>query len=158
MPWSKHMRERWGSANPFWYVDMAQEVSDEGIDLVSHSEIFANTIDAHRMLEFAYEHGGSAIQHQLSEELLRGYYSERQDITRHDVLLDAVARCGLDRTAAQAVLQDRAGRREMHTRCHEIATQYRVRGVPHFVINGRYSLSGAQPPAQFVRAIMHCAR
>lgn len=107
-----------------------------------------NTLDAHRLIWLADEEG---VQDAVVEALFRAYFSQGRDISNRQTLLDVVAEAGLDRSKAEAVLTSGGGQ-EAIREADELARRVRVEGVPFFVINGKVTLSGAQPPEAFLEA------
>jgi len=107
-----------------------------------------NTLDAHRLIWLADNEG---IQDAVVEGLFRAYFTDGRDINDRQTVLDVVAEAGLDRSKAKAVLES-AGGQEAIREADTLARRLRVEGVPFFVINGKITLSGAQPPDVFLAA------
>lgn len=107
-----------------------------------------NTLDAHRLLWLADTVG---VQDAVVEALFRAYFTDGRDISDRKTLLDVVAEAGLDRGKAEAVLTS-AGGQEAIREADELSRRVLVEGVPFFVINGKVTLSGAQPPDAFLEA------
>lgn len=107
-----------------------------------------NTFAAHRLIWLAGHHGK---QDEMVEILFRRYFVEGGDIGSIETLSLVAAQVGLDQTATDTFL---AGDESVEEVKAEEAAGHRlgIRGVPYFVINGAYALSGAQPPEQFVAA------
>ena len=108
-----------------------------------------NTFLAHRLMWHAEQQG---CQDAVVESLFRGYFTEGADIGSVPVLGQLAGRAGLDAAVVESFLQREEGATEVKA---EEAAGHRlgIRGVPHFVINGSISISGAQPPDIFVSAI-----
>ncbi len=108
-----------------------------------------NTFEAHRLLEYAVRHD---VQHDLSEVLFDYYFCGGRDVGDREVLADAAAAVGLDRTLAHEYLcgrEEAAAVREQLERAAEVG----VSGVPCYLLAGRFALPGAQTPevmAQFI--------
>ena len=81
----------------------------------------------------------------------RAYFTDGRDITNRAILIDVVVEAGLDRHLAEAVLNSGEGL-EAIKEAGELARQVRVDGVPFFIIGGKITLSGAQPPLAFLEA------
>jgi len=101
-----------------------------------------NTLNAHRLINHA---GASGRQDAMVEALFRAYFFEGADLSRDDTLADIAARAGLNRDEISAYLardEDKAliDDQDQHAR------SLGVEGVPFFIINRRYAVSGAQPP------------
>ncbi len=99
------------------------------------------TFDAHRLLHLAAERG---VQDAVKERLLRATFTEGEPIGDADTLVRLVAEAGLDADEARAVLA--SDRYAPEVRGDEAqARAYGISGVPFFVVDGRYGVSGAQP-------------
>lgn len=112
-----------------------------------------NTLQSHRLLAHAARAGR---QDAVVEELFRAYFVEGRDIGDDLVLVDAAARAGLDGDEAARHLAGDADRREVLAGDHA-ARAAGIHGVPHFVIDGAFAVSGAQEPAVF-RQVFAVAR
>lgn len=105
-----------------------------------------NTILAHRLIRFS---AGQNRQAEMVETLFHGYFSEGMDIGDAGALASLAAIAGIDKAKAAAFL---AGNEEDDTVRQEdaFARQIGIQGVPCFIINRQYAVSGAQPPEAFV--------
>jgi len=101
-----------------------------------------NTLKSHQLIHFAADRGD---QDALVERLFRMYFMEGADIGDTEVLADAAEAVGLDRASALDAL-DANDWRETVLREDEQARAVGIQGVPTFILNGRYALSGAQDP------------
>jgi len=127
--------------------------ADEGIDFRFEEAKPANTFDAHRLLHFAKSEG---LGDEIKERLLLAYFTEGRDITDRETLVDLGEEIGLDAEEIRAVLLSDAYATEV--RSDELrARQIGVRGVPFFVIDEKYGVSGAQPPEAFVQILERAA-
>ena len=100
-----------------------------------------NTRDAHRLLQLAKEAG---LQDQLMERLQRAYFTDQESIFDHESLTRLATEAGLDSGDVAAVLA--SDRYTDHVDTDEqMAHALGATGVPLFVINRRYGISGAQP-------------
>ncbi|MEK4874915.1 DsbA family oxidoreductase [Bacillus sp. FSL W8-0102] len=109
-----------------------------------------NTFDAHRLVKFAKTQGKEA---DISEKLFRAYFTEGKHIGDHETLADIAETAGLDRKQALDVLHDQNAYANDVRIDEAIAQQYGIRGVPFFLINQKYAISGAQPLETFVGAL-----
>jgi len=108
----------------------------------------ANTFKAHQLLHWAREQGAQTA---LELEFFEVYFTHRKNIDDIEVLVDAVARAGLDEAEAKAVLGD--GRYRDTVRDEEQHWLNRgIHAVPAFIINEQYLISGAQDSGVFVDA------
>ncbi len=112
-----------------------------------------NSFDAHRLLHWAEEQGKQAA---LKHRLFAVYFTEQGNPADHDVLAGAAAAVGLDAGEARAVLA--SGRYAEEVRAAErLAHERGITGVPAIIINGKYLISGGQPPAIFEKALRQIA-
>jgi predicted DsbA family dithiol-disulfide isomerase len=112
-----------------------------------------NTLDAHRLIRLTEGHG---VQGAVVEALFRAYFTEGRDISNRQTLLDVVAEAGLDRHEAEALLNSDDGLEAMEDG-DALTRQFRVEGVPFFVVNGTFTLSGAQHPDAFLDVFRQAA-
>jgi len=107
-----------------------------------------NTRDSHRLLQLGKEKSPE-MQTIVVEELFQAYFEEEKDITSHEVLLDAGVKAGLEKEEVEALLEsDRMG--EIVDQEVEEAQMRFISGVPHFVVNNKYEVGGAQEADTFV--------
>jgi predicted DsbA family dithiol-disulfide isomerase len=131
------------------YDQISQVGTTEGIDFrFDRIAVTPNTIDAHRMIRFADRIGRAMAVDAMVGALFRAYFLEGRDIGDPEVLATLAGETGLDPIAARAHLAGDADLAEvleedMHAR------RVGIEGVPCFIVNGRYALSGAQEPEAF---------
>ena len=114
-----------------------------------------NTFDAHRLLYWAGEVGEQA-QRDLKMGLLEAYHGQGRNLSDPEVLVDVVARAGLDAERARRVLEegefaDAVREREGYWQ------QLGIHAVPSVVINGRHLIQGGQPLEVFEQALRQLA-
>lgn len=113
----------------------------------------ANTVAAHRLAKWAQTKGKG---HEMSERLLQAYFLDGEAIGKNDVLLKFVEEIGLDITEATDVLNGNQFNDNVEKDIFE-AQQLGVRGVPFFVVDNKYGISGAQEQALFEQTIEKAA-
>ena len=115
---------------------MAREV---GLTFDFDKALVANSWDAHRLIQLAKQHGlGDAAE----EVLFRAYFTEGRDTADHATLLELGTAIGLNPTDIETMLHsDQFG--EAVDRDIDEARQVGVGGVPFFVLNRKYAISGA---------------
>jgi predicted DsbA family dithiol-disulfide isomerase len=110
-------------------------------DLLQHT----NTVKAHELLHFAK---ANDLQHEMEERLMSAYFTEGKHVGRVDDLVELAVEVGLDADQAREALE--SSRHLQDVRQDQAQAQaYGIQGVPFFVIDGQYGISGAQPPAAF---------
>ena len=107
-----------------------------------------NTVDAHRLIWLADQHG---CQNAVVEALFRAYFNEGRDIGNHQTLIDVVSEAGLGRQVAESMLGSDEGM-DVMSNARELSQRHLVTGVPFFIINNAITLSGAQEPETFLDA------
>ncbi|QDT59479.1 DSBA-like thioredoxin domain protein [Stieleria bergensis] len=112
------------------------------------TERTANTVDAHRLIWLANQ---DDCQDAVVEALFRAYFTEGQDIGNQQTLIDVTAEAGLERQAAEAMLNSDDGL-DVISNGREISQRHHVDGVPFFIINNAVTLPGAQTPEIFLDA------
>ncbi|MEH7109687.1 DsbA family oxidoreductase [Bacillus sp. JJ1764] len=109
-----------------------------------------NTFDAHRLAKFAKAEGKEGA---ITEKLLFGYFSESKLVSDHETLANIAEEVGLDRQKALEVLQDVTAYANDVRMDEALAQQYGISGVPFFIVNQKYAISGAQPLETFIGAL-----
>ncbi len=108
-----------------------------------------NTFEAHRLMWLAQQQGK---QDDLAEALFLAYFTEGRDIGDGQTLVEVATETGLDRDAVGQFLVSDQGVEEVRAE-EGVGHRMGIRGVPYFVLNGTYAISGAQPPDVFVSAL-----
>jgi len=146
----KYLVAKFGSAERAGrqYERISSAGREEGIafrfDLIRRTP---NTVNSHRLLRFAARSG---VQNTLAELLFEAYFLHGRDIGLDSELVDLARIAGLDAKAARAFLASDRDRAEV------LAEDDRVRmtgvnGVPCFIIEDQYAVSGAQSPEIFLQ-------
>ena len=127
--------------------------AERGLDLRFDRAISGNTLDAHRLLHLAREHG---VQRALKERLLRAYFTDGQPIGAPETLRAAAVEVGLDGDRVDEVL---AGDAYADAVAADIAAaaELDVTGVPFFLVDGRLAIGGAQPPELLLKVLRRAA-
>lgn len=129
--------------------NMVQMAKEAGLDYQMDTLILTNTFDAHRLTLFAKKHG---LMKEMTERILRAYFTESKHIGDHETLAQLAAEVGLDRKAVEGMLASDEMAKAVRTDERE-AQQIGVTGVPYYLINQKYALTGAQPTELFVQAL-----
>ena len=106
---------------------------------------YTNTFEAHRIAKYA-ETKGKGLE--ISEKLFHAYFTENKELSDHKVLTDIAIELGLDRLEVEDTLKNKKFAEDVRNDEYE-ASRLGIHAVPFFLINGKYSLSGAQPPEAF---------
>ncbi|MFO0496052.1 MAG: DsbA family oxidoreductase [Flavobacteriia bacterium] len=111
--------------------------------------IIGNSFDAHRLIQFAKT---KCLGDEMEEELFKAYFTNGKDIASKDDLLEIGKTVGLKENEVKELLNTDSYSEEVKKDLNE-AQQIGVRGVPFFVFDRKYALSGAQPVEAFVETI-----
>ncbi len=111
----------------------------------------ANTFDAHRLVHLARRHGDDAADRTV-EALMSAHFEQGLAVDDRDVLVGVAADVGLDPDAARRALAGDDAADDVLADLDEGRT-VRVSGVPFFVLDRRFGVSGAQPTELFARAL-----
>ena len=121
---------------------MERRAAEDGLEFRMDGLRRGNTHDAHRLLHLAKAHG---LQAQLAERLHRAYFTEQASIFDHSSLTEFAVEAGLDRDDVIRVLASEEYGDAVDTD-EAMAQALGANGVPLFVVDRRYGISGAQPP------------
>jgi predicted DsbA family dithiol-disulfide isomerase len=109
----------------------------------------ANTFDAHRLVHFARQHGQEDA---MQERLMRAYFSENLPLGDLETLIRLASEVGLDPAETRGVLESEAYAGEVRED-EQHAARLGIQGVPFFVLDGKYGVSGAQSSAVLLDAL-----
>lgn len=141
------------NATPEQVREMNQRIVDLGVEAgISYdfdSYIMANTRDAHRLLHLAHERG---LGPQLKERLMRAQFTEGAIVDDPDTLVRLATEVGLDADEARSVLTSDAYEDAVAADIAQAAA-YGANGVPFFVFDRAFAISGAQPVETFALAL-----
>lgn len=125
----------------------------EGIDADFHAVQQVRTLKAHELLHLAKARG---LQEPMKERLLRAYFVEGRNVADVEGLADMAVEVGLDRDEVLAALTEGSFAADVQADIDQ-ARGYGISGVPFYVIDGRYGISGAQPAETFAQALARAA-
>lgn len=129
-----------------YVTNMAKEA---GLEYNLDKAVVADSFDAHRISHLAKKYG---VQDKLEEFLFAAYFTEGKNTADHQVLSEIAASAGCDPIEIAEVLNsDRYAAEVAHD--IEEANALGIRGVPFFVFNRKYGVSGAQPPDVFLQTL-----
>lgn len=121
------------------------------VGLTYHFDILkpTNSFDAHRLIHLAAKHGK---QSEMVEKLSAAYLTEGKHIGDVETLINIAKETGLDEKETEQMLHSEDLSYEVRTDEQE-ARQLGISGVPYFVINRKYGISGGQPNEVFSEAL-----
>jgi predicted DsbA family dithiol-disulfide isomerase len=129
---------------------LAKTGAEAGLEYRFDKAVVADTFDAHRLIQAAQADGkGTAME----ERLFRAYFTEGKDIAAAGTLAALAAEAGLDPARAASVIGDKGAFADVVRGDIEEAERLGVTGVPFFVFDRRFAVSGAQEVDVFRRAL-----
>ncbi|MET7602845.1 DsbA family oxidoreductase [Streptomyces avermitilis] len=131
--------------------NLGAQAAAEGLDYRTRDRDHGNTFDMHRLLHFAKEQGR---QDELIGLLYRANFAEERSVFDDDErLVELAVAAGLDADAARTVLADPAAYADDVRADEREAAELGASGVPFFVLDRTYGVSGAQPAEVFAEAL-----
>ena len=131
-------------------IDRVEAVAaEEGLLFRHHQALRVNTVDAHRLLHLAAAEGKQA---ELKEALLSAYFIETENVADHDTLVRTATGVGLAEARVREVLEGNEFADEVETDIRQAAA-FGANGVPFFVFDRKYGISGAQPVEVFTQTL-----
>jgi len=128
---------------------MTATAAEVGLAFDFDKAVVANSFDGHRLIHLAKSAG---LGNEGKERMLKAYYTEGANIDDRATLQQLGEEMGLDATAVSDMLQGDAFAADV--RKDEATAQANgINGVPFFVFNGKYAVSGAQPPSTFLETL-----
>lgn len=148
----EHLAERKG-----WTLDYSKQVHAQltetakkaGLEYNFDNAIPANTFNAHRLSHLAADYD---LQDVAEERLFHAHFTDGKDINDDETLVELGVEIGLPKDEVREMLQGDLYADEVR-KDKEAARQVGVQGVPFFVFNGKYSISGAQPSELFLATL-----
>lgn len=134
-------------------VDRVEAVAaEEGLLFRLGEAQRVGTVDAHRLLHLALELGGPSLQSALKEELLAAYFLRAENVADHDLLRRTAEKVGLAANRVEEVLSSQRYADAVESDIREAAA-LGATGVPFFVVDRKYGISGAQPAEVFAQVL-----
>jgi predicted DsbA family dithiol-disulfide isomerase len=131
------------------HENLIQTAKKAGLDYRFDRAIVANSFDAHRMIQLAKTKG---LGDEAEERLFRAYFNEGRDFGDHATLIEIGKEIGLPEEEIRLALNSDDYAAKVEADIHE-AEELGIRGVPFFVFDRKYAVSGAQPPEHFLQAL-----
>lgn len=123
--------------------------AEDGLEYHLEGSLIGNTFDAHRVLHLAKERG---MQAAVTERFFRAYFTEQRSLFDVDSLADVAVDAGLEREDVLQVLKEGTYADAVRADVEQ-ARALGANGVPFFVLDDRYGVSGAQSTKTFTAAL-----
>ncbi|WP_093797102.1 DsbA family oxidoreductase [Streptomyces sp. Wb2n-11] len=148
-PVHKMLADKFGPRGPGMDQQVARTAAGEGLAYRTDRQV-GSTLDAHRLLHLAKAHGR---QHPLLSLMFETYFAQARTLFTHDALLHLATRAGLDQNDARGVLDDPDAYLDAVRADEREAARLGATGVPFFVIDRRFALSGGRPAEAFAQVL-----
>ncbi|UYN92854.1 MAG: DsbA family oxidoreductase [Anaerolineales bacterium] len=124
---------------------VGQMFASLGLSMNHHDAKLVNTLHGHRLVHFAAAHGKQAA---MLARLFKAYFTDGLNTADTETLVQLAGEVGLDPGAARAALESDAYTAEVQADINQ-AAQYGIQGVPFFIFDNKYAISGAQGAEAF---------
>lgn len=133
---------------------VTQVAAEEGITFNFHKQaVSPNTRTAHRIIQLAKHVDKQA---EVKEAFMKAYFTDGVDLTKMDNLIAIAQHAGLEGEIVAQLISGKQGVAEVIQAEKEIQ-QIGITGVPFYIVQSKYGLSGAQPPEAFIEVIQKAA-
>ncbi|MEV6248519.1 DsbA family oxidoreductase [Streptomyces sp. NPDC051742] len=129
---------------------VASNAHSEGLGYRTEGRDHGNTFDIHRLLHLAKDRGR---QSELLDLAYRANFAEERSVFDTETLVALGVEAGLDETEVRAVLADESAYADAVREDEREASELGANGVPFFVLDRRYGISGGQPAEVFTQAL-----
>lgn len=129
--------------------NMTQNAKTAGLDFHFEKAVLANSLNAHRLLHLAKKHN---LANDLKELLFKAYLTDGKNVNNLNTLAELGLEVGLEVEEIKKVLYSDEYANEVRQDIKE-ANSIGVQGVPFFVFDNKYAISGAQPAVAFLQTL-----
>jgi len=127
--------------------NVTESAKQVGLEYNLDKAVMVNSLNAHKLTQFAKTKGKGD---EIEEALFRAFFTEGKNIADIDTLVQLGMEIGLDEAEIQTAFTDWKYTTLVNHDIQE-AAQVGVRGVPFFVLDRKYAVSGAQPVEVFLQ-------
>jgi len=150
----KYLAKKFGSSERYHQLTnhVTGVASGEGLNFdYEKQSVIPNTLDSHRLIQYAKKFGK---QLEIKEALMKAYFIDGVDLSKTENLAVIARKNGFDATA---FLNSNEGALEVK-QMEQLNSQRGISGVPFYIINNKYGVSGAQPSDTFVEILNEVAK
>ncbi|MFB9108316.1 DsbA family oxidoreductase [Flavobacterium gyeonganense] len=129
---------------------VVERAKNAGLDYHFEKVIVSNSLTAHRIIHLAKTR---KLGDEMEEVFFKAYFTEGKDLNDASTLIDLGIQAGLDKNEVRKVIENESV--FLNNLQNDIAEAHQigVQGVPFFVFDRKYAVSGAQPVEAFVQTI-----
>ncbi len=132
------------------HAGVVARAAEVGLDYHFEKAVISNSFDAHRLIQLAKTKG---LGDTMEETFFKAYFTEGRNLNDTNTLMELGVGVGLNPLDVKDVLKDETQFANAVRNDISEAQQIGVRGVPFFVFDRKYAISGAQPIAHFEQTI-----
>ena len=147
-----HLAEKYRKDNQWaqeMVDNMTQNAKNSGLDFHFEKAVLANSFNAHRLLHLAKKHH---VGNELKELLFKAYLTDGKNIDDLKTLSELGLQVGLESSTIDKVLHSTAYAKEVQEDI-QMAQKIGIQGVPFFIFDNKYAVSGAQHIETFVKTL-----
>jgi len=130
-------------------LQLTEQAKEVGLTYYLDKIKATNTLNAHRLIHFAKQFGK---ENEMVERLFKAYFTEVRHVGEMKTLIELATEIGLDQQKVQSMLNSNEYEADVRAQ-EQDAQQIGVTGVPFYVINRKYAISGAQPSEVFLEVM-----
>lgn len=131
------------------FENMKAMAAAEGIVIDNEKSIISNTYKAHQLIQLSKSLGN---QNDLEQVLFEMYFGEGYDMDQDSTIYEAAKRLNIDTTLVKDALENQTQKAAFEKDIQE-AQQFGISGVPYFIFDRKYAISGAQSVEHFLGAL-----
>jgi len=153
----QYLADKFGGSDRYKQLTghVTKVASEEGLHFnFDKQAVSPNTREAHRVIRYAKSEGRQA---EAKELFMKAYFEEGVDLSKKENLIGVAVKAGLDKAKVTSLLDSDDGLVEVEL-AERMNHQRGISGVPYFIINNKYGVSGAQPTDVFKEALLEIAK
>lgn len=156
-PQDEYLRARFGPDFKQMLNRVVEMAAGEGITFNADKALVANTFAAHRLIWFAEQEGGAALKTRLVEGLFKAQFTDGQNVADPETLVALGVDAGMDSQRVRDFLASEDGTAHVEQELQD-GRSMGITGVPTFVFEGKWGVSGAQDPSTFLKVLEQVAQ
>jgi predicted DsbA family dithiol-disulfide isomerase len=153
----EYLLNKFGSESEYERLtsNVSRVANEEGLSFnYDKQTIYPNTRNAHRLILFAKDSGKEI---ELVEALFKAYFTDGIDLSKNENLVEIATSLGMNEVDTTLFLSGSAGTEQVVMAETELQ-RMGITGVPFYIINDKYGVSGAQPSSSFIQAFRNIAQ
>lgn len=148
----RYLADKFGSMERYHQLTdhVTNVAAGEGLKFdYEKQSVIPNTLDSHRLIQYAKDFGK---QPEMKEALMKAYFEQGVDLSKLDNLVKIAESVGLDANTTREFLSSEKGVLEVKA-MEQLNYKRGISGVPFYIINNKYGVSGAQPSDTFLEIL-----